>query len=232
MHGYVEDTSDLLTTKASWQDQARRWVCQKSDPSKKVSKEKLHRVAAFHTAKCLDHQLVMLGVGGLRRFLPQGSGGREPVLSLCMDQGTCGYAASWFLLYHESMKLNLVFLQDPAHRCWNDIRAAIVDSGHWGHVLLTSVAYNCQFGPWSTESVWADQKESMEEFITLSGPSCPVWESLLPSICRDLGLEHGCVDAALLQELWDELPSCSAWQAKGSKVALCRWMSWLGVASE
>jgi hypothetical protein len=94
------------------------------------------------------------------------------------------------------------------------------------------VAYNCQFGPWSTESVWADQKESMEEFITLSGPSCPVWESLLPSICKDLGLEHGCVDAALLQELWDELPSCSAWQAKGSKVALCRWMSWLDVASE
>jgi hypothetical protein len=231
MHGSVDDSSDLLVTKASWQEHARSWVCQKSEPQKKVSKQKLYRVAAFHIARSLDHQLRMLGADGLCRFKPMGTGGREPVLSLCMDQGSCGYAASWFLLYHESMKLNMVFLQDPAHRCWNDIRGAIVDSGFWGHILLTTVAYNAQFGPWATESVWADQKESMEEFITLSGPQCQIWQELLPLICRDLGLEHEVPNVEVLQELWDEMPSCSAWEAKGEKVALCRWMSWLDVAS-
>eukprot|EP00974_Lingulodinium_polyedra_P061487 5933651-Lingulodinium_polyedra.AAC.1 len=63
-----------------------------------------------------------------------------------MDQGSPGYAASWFLSFH--LKTRSFFLMDIFHREWNDCAGAIKGSGLWWVVLLTTVTYNLCYGPW------------------------------------------------------------------------------------
>ena len=75
--------------------------------------------------------------------------GREipfPLLSLCVDQGSDGWGAWWYLCYGANCRTAI--LRDPSHRLHNDLELALKGSKLWIFVLTMMVCFNLHWGPW------------------------------------------------------------------------------------
>ena len=114
-------------------------------------------------------------------------GGPPKTLVLVQDQGGCGYALSWYLLYHA--KLRMVVFHDIFHREWNDVRGGLKSAGLWWAVLLSTVVLNLNYGPWESQSWWCKLCEMGAHFWETRQPGDPLFEALYENICFDKGQE-------------------------------------------
>ena len=116
------------------------------------------RVSAWHHIKALDKQVFLtLGIG-LSFF--QGTEHDwmtvalqflymniiPPTMTLHLDEGSPAYSMTWYLMYHEDMRM--IAQRDIFHRQWNDVKGATSGSDLWYVVLLMTVVFNLPFGPW------------------------------------------------------------------------------------
>eukprot|EP00974_Lingulodinium_polyedra_P026116 2521728-Lingulodinium_polyedra.AAC.1 len=117
---------------------------------KKNPNPQFHRMAAYLQLKALDKVLRQRTGQGLEAFDPlQGqvpSGFPPPTLVLHMDEAGTNVAMACWLQY--SAKLRVMFTRDPFHRCWNDCKNALAQSGQYWAVLLCRVVFNLAYGPW------------------------------------------------------------------------------------
>jgi len=108
------------------------------------------------------------------------------MLALCIDLGSVGFAATWFLAY--SMWLNIMVVIGTSHRIWHVTRLAIDESGLWAVVLVTTIACNAHCGPWEGPSWWQELKYSAKDCLASSTPTDPLLNHLFAAIMSDNGL--------------------------------------------
>ena len=134
-------------------------------------------------------------------------------LVLCVDEGSVGYAAIWFLLNH--LKMRLIAQRDPIHRGVNDWKLAVKSaSGNlWNMITSTVLVFNLAHGPWGSGRWFEVAQESAALLHQREDVNCPLWRFLLrktPGGAREIE---------------------QAWQNKGDKVSLTRWYSWVSAAN-
>ena len=200
----------------------------KREPKKRTKQLRKH---VAEQCRALDSQVSeMIGQGldsfnghdDLQQYPHVPHDGRLLVLSL--DEGSVGYAGMWWLLYHH--RLRLVFLRDPFHRSWNDVCVALKECRLWSVVLLTSVVYNINYGPWDGSAWWHKLCQGAQAYWERATSSDMLFGAFYTSICRD----QGKVDDGSHEErarLFHNLRDAHLFGAKGPRVALRRWFSWM-----
>ena len=189
--------------------------------------------------QALDHGLLTSTGVGLKHFVPDplaadtqldiNQPGPLNILSLSIDQGSVGWAASWYAMLH--LKAALVLHIDPSHRCHNDLQLAYKASGLWGHMVLTSILYNFSYGPFDG-AAWLEQsKTAAEEFAAHGGPQDELFQSYVGAIARDMGLEDDIGSEGFCENIFSHFVEAECFSKKGPQVKLSRWMSWLDAAA-
>ena len=189
------------------------------------------RLSAHRLMRTLDYLLLLVYGCGLARFCPTGEFSplaSRPLLVLCQDEGSPGFAMVWFLLY--KTKARVLSLRDPFHRFWNDVCAALKGCGLWWPVLLTTVAFNFTHGPWAGAAWWEKLVGGAREYFQLEDVDSPLFSSFYAAICRDKGLPAVGTTSHKAKTL-AEAGADRSLQAKGAKVALRRWFGWVGAAT-
>ena len=148
-------------------------------------------------------------------------------LVLHMDEASPGYAMYWFLAL--KMKLRIVVIRDVFHREWNDVRLALSGSGVWWAVLLTIVAWNMPFGPFSSGRFWEMMKDAVRLLVARSGFSNPTFRALYALICNDLGVEAvGTLQH--MQDIFDRVTLGDPLTRMGTFISTRRWFDWVDAA--
>jgi hypothetical protein len=232
---------------AAWQREAlaflrRQSVLDEEEVVEGKSLPKQQRLKTLQWIRCVEKQLTAVGLD-LKHFMPsfQPNGelqlpappnllDAEPIniLSVALDQGSTGYAGTWFLL--NELRLNLVAMPDPSHRLSNDALMAVRQSGLWAHFLLMVPIYNFAFGPFQG-CAWHEQGvAAMRELRHLMRPDDTLFLSLASHIAADLGVldeqDSDGFHSMLLQQFFD----AGVWHKKGPKANSSRWFSWFRAA--
>jgi hypothetical protein len=159
----------------------------------------------------------------------QTPGQLQPALALNIDQCSVGWSAVFFMTM--KLKLRVMPIFDPSHRCWNDCKLALQQSNMWEIVLLVSIICNINYGPFQGASWWRQGQEACTAYMDSVGyAGCPLFRSQLKNIARDTGRpdwKELLRDEEWVQEKWAGLASVPGIATKGPKVALCRWMGFL-----
>ena len=151
-----------------------------------------------------------------------------PTLSIGMDQGSDGWSASWFLMYERALRINVIV--DQAHRTPNDCELAVVECGWWPVVLMSMIAFNINWGPWSS-CRWGEECRTalseMRQFVDKNGE---FFHWLAKGLADDLGetLEHSDDYSAL----WDALPRMRTFRFRGERTRLGAWFGWFKAADD
>ena len=74
--------------------------------------------------------------------------GLPRAIYIAADQASCGIFAMSFLQGHENLDCDL--LADPPHRFWNSEKLGLLAGHAWEAVLLTSIPYSVNDGPWAS----------------------------------------------------------------------------------
>jgi hypothetical protein len=157
-----------------------------------------------------------------------------PVMSIALDQGSSGWAASWFLAF--KMHVSICIMADPSHRANNDILNAVKQtecedgSSLWSTVLLCQIPFGLNLGPFESFRWWRMLQEGSELLQTVGGEYNVLFESLLPKIAKDKGRSAELHDPGLAAELWEECSSSRAFSLKGPRLQTSRWQAVVTVA--
>ena len=193
------------------------------------------RQAAYEYLKALDHTMVLSTGSGLKRFAAPAERpcgmywGRRPVLSLCMDQGSDGWSAGYFVSYNCLLRM-LVFF-DPFHREHNDVSNGIKAAGAWSVVLLTGMIHNLCYGPWDGCKWYANILRGLDEYLSHANWQDPLWQAFYAQICSDLGIDIDMQGPEHCRELFESLREFDCFSKKGPRTAHRRWFSWFGAHS-
>jgi hypothetical protein len=150
------------------------------------------------------------------------------VLSISIDQGSVGWAAMWFLIYH--VGLSICVVNDPSHRVYNDLCLAIKACNLWWVVVLTRVAFNMSYGPFDGGAWLAQAKSSVSELFKHLRRHDPLKHFFLNNIAGDHGLEDRLREDGMEEELLSRVQYSDAFRRKNEHCALARWMSWISCA--
>ena len=222
------DTGQALgAEQVQWRlQQARDFLSKEAE--KKIQKpRKLQRVSAYKFILCLDHLLRTTVGHGLGMYADRSlSSGLDltkqplglPVLNLVMDQGLVGVAATAFL--QNQLHLSLHAQWGTSHRCWNDCKGALKDSGNWGFILLLVVLLNSNHGPWASPAFWEEWKEAGG--LLMDSVSCrdSMFQHLLAFILNDRGSADRVLEEGVGKEVWAELRESTMWTSRGPKESL------------
>ena len=196
----------------------------------------LVRKAAGDYLQALDKSLLDTTGQGLAAFGPDpealaASQGptRRPTLVLHQDEGSPGFALSWYILYH--LKLRAVVVRDVYHREWNDIKLALKGAKCWWAVLLTTVSLNLAYGPFEGGTWFRKLVEGAEDLFARTTAADPLFCRLYEGLCKDRGMQPT-GDPLEKVALLAELETSPLFEAKGKRVALNRWFSWLAAAKD
>ena len=109
----------------------------------------------------------------------------RPLLCLSYDECSANLALYVYLYYFA--RLRVLALRDIFHREWNDTKLALMASGVWWVVLLTTLAYNFVHGPWANAAWFGKLVEGCQDFVAKSPHGSPLFEEFYERICADLG---------------------------------------------
>ena len=133
----------------------------------KVSNSKVDRGSALRWIAATQHQLVtMTGEGWEKYIIPDKPEQRVnapnwPTLTLCIDQGSDGWAAAAFLTNH--MRCSVLVVPDPSHRTWNDVEGALRDADMWLFCMTFITVMSIDQGPWDGAKWWEQGKQAAQE---------------------------------------------------------------------
>lgn len=238
----TEGTNPSLLPEKEWWDSALRCFLA-GEVGGQRGNPKMQRIATHTFLVALNHVLKVCTGHGLEQYrtastpLEPGVVLSDPniderrktlgdaILTVAIDQCSVGWSAVICLMY--ALRLRVVPIFDPSHRCWNDVELAIGSSNLWDVILLVTLLLNLNYGPWEGAGWWRELQEAGTAYMKAVGDWwCPAFRHFLKSIARDRGEEHMLGDESWVQSVWAELCSVAT-NCKGPKVALCRWMQWL-----
>lgn len=207
------------------------------------SAPKRYRVATFRMVQALDHALWLLTEAGLEQFVsgrtklnflqPEMRQKVEAFLVgpprgvfLAADQCSVGLSLAAFLTSGDRA-LNLELLFDPPHRFWNTEKLGLLASHSWESVLLTSIPYAVNDGPWLSSGFHEQVQAAKREYLASTDQdSCPLLAHYIHRIAVDMKKEGKAHTGAFREFVWAQLREASELRHKGPKPALCRWYAW------
>ena len=145
-------------------------------------------------------------------------------LVLHLDEGSQGFAMSWLVTFF--LRLRFIFMRDPHHREWNDVRGALSDENVWWVILLSTMVFNLAYGPWESGSWWEKLQGSAVGYGQRANWTSPLFSALYESICKDWGMEPSGTKEHR-QQVFESSAFGECFSRTGSKVALKRWFSWV-----
>ena len=200
------DAEELKLAGSAWRARAQRFMSRdpgtKTDEvEKKVYRKKaysfllgLNNILESSTGRTLDFWRLSADLG-LRPHPAQ-----WPSLVINADQGSDGFAATWFL---RSRNVCFLFARDESHRSWNNAKLALQGSGLWGYVLLTIAMMSGDHGPFDEARFYQTARESCQAYVKVSSPTDdPIFCSLRSHLVNDMGMQDQLGDLALDDELW------------------------------
>ena len=147
------------------------------------------RKTAYMQLRALDKVLLYRTGQGLAQFLPEGAlDALTPsprTLVLHLDEAAPNVSMVGWMLF--AKKLRIMFTRDPFHRCWNDVKLALMASGQFWAVLLCRVVFNLPYGPWEGCAWYEKLKAAAADLVDALPLDGPIWEEFYPLICRDFG---------------------------------------------
>ena len=166
----------------------RTFVCAKEPPSRlRLGQRRVlqtfHGSLPYHVPE--DHKkryAIFDGQGGSRWELSEFADCARPVLCVSSDQGGSNLQAMLYCM--EALKLRALFLPDPHHRAWNDMKLALTETevDCFGLVLECVVCMNLAHGPWLSESWHTKMAEAFAAYVAECGPE-DVGKPQLLSVC-------------------------------------------------
>ena len=215
-----------------WEDELVQWLSGElqEEGSTKRSKPRAH---AKQWIVAVDHMLRVVGLQGFKTFQQAPDANHiatpHPHLSIHIDQGSDGWAACMFLCFEKRLNATVIF--DSSHRVWNDCRLALQRSNLWGVVLLTTIVYNLDHGPWKEARWYVQLREAASLFTkTQSHDSSSLFRLLFPAMLRDTGdLEATLFDDEAVQ-VFASLPE--VFRTQTIKVSLTRWFQWVDTSKD
>eukprot|EP00974_Lingulodinium_polyedra_P064786 6260559-Lingulodinium_polyedra.AAC.1 len=122
-------------------------------------------------------------------------------------------------------------MRDIFHRQWNDALQGIKNASlHWV-ILLSSVVYNMNYGPWEGSAWWHKVQEGGRFYWDRAGPQDLLFQEVYPRLCRDG--ENGKppqMTQEEMEEMCRSLPHSRMYEVKGPKAVRGRWFSWMTAA--
>lgn len=214
----------IATGREEWYSQASEfWAAQagRSELDGKKDGPKRYRSKAKAWVTACDHMLVTMTGAGLRHFAQpeeghRGDPERWPVLTICLDQGSDGWAGGMWL-QHQA-KVNCLLLFDVSHRGWNDACLALRSCG----ILLLQICMNLDHGPWQDGKWHKELREATSLYQSLATPhSCPMFAGLLGQILHDRGEDERIAEDGIADEVFSTLGDTIS--SMSIKASMCRW---------
>ena len=210
----LEDpTIDNATVCGSWQAMATEWWTSQAKGLKTEKPQTLRRNKSYKWLCSTEHMLGCgLGRGWTAFSVPQGDDEKEesydnwPTITVAIDQGSDGWCAMMFLLYF--MKLLVMCIPDPSHRCWNDCELALHDTDLWKLCILGVVLLGVDQGAWGNAKWFNEAREGVDEYMQLANLNCPLFDFYFKWILVETCQMHRFGEAGLAQEVFSNLPEC------------------------
>jgi hypothetical protein len=100
------------------------------------------------------------------------------------------------------MFCRVIFIKDPSHQEWNNVKDALKQAGMWQLVLETTFAWNQPYGPWEGASWFKAHEEAFKQVELIGqGSQCPVLHFLADQgQVRELGESFSDNSEMLLEE--------------------------------
>lgn len=203
----------------------------------------LARRSSLWWLKAVNHALVLFTGQGLERFAseqtpgieegsvcPHPASGIAPALVIGSDEHSVGLAAMAFACHH--LHLRVAAAHDASHRVNNDLMQGLKSSGPWWKVvLLMSIPYKINYGPWLGSAFFRQLQEVGLQFMSENSSSCALFQGFLPKIAHDVGKGPDAVgDPQFVQDAWAGLGSSKVQDSKGPKMQFARWGAWFDSA--
>ena len=138
---------------------------------------------------------------------------------LCMDEGSPGWSATYFLML--GLRMHIIGLRDPIHRAVNDWKQGVKEAKFWPTVSAAVLPFNICYGPWGGERWWAIAQGGAQGFVRNSQAGDPLFRWLEQKVAASTGDP--------MFELNPDIVTQSL-ETKGPKTALFRWFSWVAAA--
>lgn len=215
-------------TKQKWIRTALKWMKKpaetKDEGDVKYFRKKTYKWLCTLDAilqKCTGHNLMHWSQP--EHYQNRQHWSKWPYLSLAADQGSDGFAASWFM--KNFLKLNCESVWDPNHGVWRDIELTWSSLKLGPFVRLMTIVMNMTHGPWESGERWHQLAESTDEYLkVMSCESCPLFAHYLEKMADDFGVyPETCGDRNMEVVVWERCEQHWSRFRRGTKVALCRW---------
>ena len=148
-----------------------------------------------------------------------------PLLCSVSDQGGINRASLDYCCF--KLKLPLLVLFDPYHRCWNDIKETLKKTppNLFKTMIAFSLLWNCNYGPAGSKEWHHKKRQKLANLMDLSNANSQHFLAFLPFICAERGLEEP-NDAEGKERVFQSMQSLNSIQVLGPLVKLMRWFSW------
>lgn len=205
------DQAQVQAAQQAWRERALQFLKKRGaleDQEGTAKPRKRYRTTAFEWCLAIDNAL-RVGTGrGLAFFKKPTDGALSPFawprLSMAPDQGTDGLAALNYLMYDQSLNIDLT--PDTSHGMWRDVQLAIKRTGHWSSLLLLVSTFNVFHGPYEEDRFYHVVKEAVQEYFLVADPStCPIFQHYMPYILQDRGEEERIAEEGIEAALWEDL---------------------------
>lgn len=145
---------------------------------KKKKKKKKQRAKAYSWLLASERQLWACSPLRWRDFYVADDTDQPPsswrALSLSIDQGSDGWSAANYLLYHE--RAAIVVVKDLHHRLWNDTWLALSRSQWRPFMTLAMTTLNMDHGPWSSHRWFEEGVAVCRAYQEIAGPDCALFQ--------------------------------------------------------
>ena len=150
------------------------------------------------------------------------------VLSMSCDQEAKQISAIAFMKHRLNLTCEVCF--DWFHRCWNDIKQVLRETGLHSTYLQSLLIFNVAHGPWESSAWFHAMVETAGNLSQCLEADSPVVLRLWPRILQDRGLDCETADevvGAQARAAWvKELQLNRTFIVKGDRCSLSRWFSW------
>lgn len=155
--------------RATWRESAEAFWAHQAGLGEKNKKQKVpERTSALRWLTATEHMLrAATGCGWERFFVNEtnavvmSSPATWPSATLCIDQGSDGWSAGFFLM--SKCRANVLLVPDPSHRTWNDVELSLHDCDMWMNCLTWMSVMCIDQGPWNGARWFQEGKEAVED---------------------------------------------------------------------
>ena len=200
------------------------------DEEKKRRPKKIQRLASFRHAVAMDCMLQAAQPRGISAYLPQKDDDRKPMLSLPTwvnneDYGPVPWSTRTFLQYH--LQLRQLASRDFMHVLWRSMLGGIGQAGLKSILYMSAIGHSLASGPWEGAAWYHQVVDASKEYFQRHTKRCPLFETLLPRMMRDLKRTGDEVNDDVIEQVRHMMFDAKFLDERGPRSQMSRWAAWM-----